>query len=58
MEQSEPHNNDVLQEDNGSLHAYVTQRPPKKSQRGQPKALDNINFLLSPPSPPHITDPK
>ena len=61
------HNNDtdhppmeesnVVQENNESLHAFMSQRPPKKTQQGQSKTPGNISRLLSPP-PPQITDPK
>jgi hypothetical protein len=46
-----------VQENNESLHAFMTQRPPKKMSSGQPKTPGNINRLLSPP-PSHTTDHK
>ena len=49
--------NNILHDNNESLHAFMTQRPPKKAQQGQPKTPGNINRLLSPP-PPQITDAK
>ena len=47
----------ILQDNNESLHAFMTQRPPKKIQQRQLKTPDNIRRLLSLP-PPQMTDPK
>ena len=48
---------DIVQGNNESLHAFMTQRPRKKIQQGQATTPGNINRLLSPPPTP-ITDPK